>query len=474
MRIGNSSTQQPLWTAQEVADATGGTIQGNWTVTGVALDSRKLVAGDLYVAICGPQHDGHDFIAAALAAGAGAALVDHIPFGLAANAPLLIVPDTQTALENLARAARRRSRGRIVAITGSVGKTGTKEMLGRAFGVLGQTVISQGNLNNHYGLPLSLARLPADSDFGIFELGMNHPGEIATLTRLVQPHLALITRISHAHSGFFTNLDAIAAAKAEIFQGLSRNGVVVLNRDDPYFSFLVKIAKQAGATQVISFGTHDAADVALQSFIPDAKGSDVTVKLGEEIIPYRLGQPGRHWVLNSLAVLAAIKSFKGDVRRASASLAWLPDMKGRGKQYPISVSEGGVALLIDESYNASPAACRAAIETLSLVHQTRGAMGRRVAILADMLELGTESKQKHRDLAMDLLECKTDLVFAIGLEMRFMYETLPAAHRGGCWPDVASALAQLTASLTDGDTVLVKGSFGMGLTRLVDSLRISA
>ena len=307
----------PLWTAREAAAATGGLSATDWAATGVSIDTRGISAGELFVALRGPNHDGHDFVGTALARGAAAAMVDREIPGLPAAAPLLRVADALAGLAALGVAARQRTGARILAVTGSVGKTGTKEALRLALAAAGRTFASAGGLNNHWGAPLSLARMPPDTDYGVFELGMNHPGEIAILTRLVRPHIAVITAAEPAHLGFFPSLEAIADAKAEIFLGLEPGGIAVLNRDNPYFAHLAASAVRAGAAEVIGFGTHPKAAVRLLDCVLGPRGSTIEAALPGGVLHFALPVPGRHWVMNSLAVLAAAGAVGADPRRCS-------------------------------------------------------------------------------------------------------------------------------------------------------------
>lgn len=470
MSAGPHPTRRPpLWTVADAVAATGGRATGDWQAGGVVIDSRQVGAGDLFVALRGDTHDAHRFVAAALAAGAAAALVDRRPGDVAADAPLLTVTDTTRGLEALGRAARARTAAAIVAVTGSVGKTGTKEMLGQALGALGTTAISQGNLNNHYGLPLSLARLPAAAAFGVVELGMNHAGEIRALTAMARPHVAIITAIAPAHIGFFDSVAGIADAKAEIFAGLEPGGTAILNRDDAWYQRLAAAATAAGAARLLGFGCHPAADVRLTGWQGDADGSRVSARVLGRPVDYRLGQPGRHWVQNSLAVLAAIAGLGRDVATAAAALETLPEMAGRGRRLAVPLP-AGEAVLVDEAYNASPAACQAAFETVATIHAARGATGRKLAVLGDMLELGEETGPLHRGLAEPLLAAGFDGLIAVGPAMRQLHDALPAARRIAAVGRAADAIAPIRAALAPGDTVLVKGSLGIGMAPIVQAL----
>lgn len=457
-----------LWTAQEAAAATNGrNIGGPWQANGVSIDSRTVAAGDLFVALAGPKFDGHDYVASALARGGAAAVVAKQPLKVEADAKLLMVGDTQAALEALGRAARARAQGRIIAITGSVGKTGTKEALKTVLAQQARAFASSGSLNNHWGVPLSLSRMPADSDYGIFELGMNHPGEIDALTRMVRPHVAVITTIEPAHLGFFASVEAIADAKAEIFRGVERGGAAILNRDNPYYARLAKAAQDCGVSNIIGFGTNNEAAVRLTRFALHESSSTVTANVMGETIDYTIGSAGKHWVMNSLAVLAAARAAGGDVKAAAAALANLAPLAGRGERHRIAIA-GGSFTLIDESYNASPASMRAAFAVLGGTQPESN--GRRIAVLGDMLELGTESQSLHASLAQPLVEANTDLVFTLGNEMRALDDALPAARRGGHADSVGALASLLGERLHAGDVVTVKGSHGSKVYELVATL----
>jgi len=465
----------PLWTAAEAEAAAGGQSTCDWTATGISIDSRSLSRGDLFVALAGPRFDGHDFVADALARGACAAIVTHVADKLGPDAPLLVVPDTQAALEGLGRAARRRAPATVVGVTGSVGKTGTKEALRRAFERQGRTAASTGSLNNQWGVPLSLARMPRDTSFGVFEMGMNHPGEIEALTQLVRPDVAVITTIEPAHLGFFPSVEAIADAKAEIFTGVEPRGAAVLNRDNPHYGRLADAAEAKGIMRVLGFGGHPEAQVRLVDCHLHATASAVTATVMGEIIDYCVGIPGRHWVMNSLAVLAAVKAAGGDVGAAAAALGGIEPLAGRGQRHKVEV-RGGSADLIDESYNASPASMRAAFAVLAANVPDRGA--RRIAVLGDMLELGDASQDLHAELARPLVEADTDLVFTVGRDMRALHDALPTKRRGAHTATASEMAALLPDRLAPGDVVMVKGSAGsrMGIVvqRLVAGQMVAA
>jgi len=457
-----------LWTAADAAAATGGVSTVDWVATGVSIDSRTIAAGDLFVALRGPNHDGHNFVKTALERGAAAALIDRDIPGVTTTAPLLHVADTLNGLAALGAAARIRSSAQIIAVTGSVGKTGTKEALRLALAASGPTYASAGGLNNHWGAPLSLARLPPVAAYGVFELGMNHAGEIADLTRLVRPHIALITTVAPAHLGFFPSVEAIADAKAEIFLGLAPDGIAVLNCDNPYYGQLKAAAIHAGVATVWGFGVHSAAEVRLVDCVLDAAGSTVEASIAGEMVRFRVPIPGRHWVMNGLAVLAVTRACGADMARAAKALAGLEALPGRGRRHELAW-RGGTLTLIDESYNASPAAMLAALRVLATCEPAPG--GRRVAVLGDMLELGEASERLHRELAASLAAAEVSRVFLVGEEVAALYEALPPERRGGLWRSAEDASPAILNFLEPGDVVTVKGSRAVRVSRIVEHLR---
>jgi UDP-N-acetylmuramoyl-tripeptide--D-alanyl-D-alanine ligase len=453
---------QDLWSAAEIAAATGGRAHGDWAVFGVSIDSRTVRPGELFVALRGPNHDGHAFVADALARGA-AALVDQVPGHSSEAAPLVVVDDTMAALTALGGAARARSKARIAALTGSVGKTGTKEALRLALAGQAPIHASAASHNNHWGVPLSLARAPRDTVYGVYELGMNAPGEIATLTRLVRPHVALITTVEAAHLGFFPSIEAIADAKGEIFEGLEPGGIAVLNADNSYYSRLEALAEAAGCARVIGFGTAAGAAARLRDARLDSEGSDVVMTLDGRDIAFRMGAPGRHWASNALGVIACAAALGADPEAAAHALAEFRAPGGRGRQHRLAVP-GGSLTLIDDSYNANPASVRAALEVLG------SAAGRRLAVLGDMLELGDHAPRLHAGLAKAIATCRVDRVYTAGPAMRHLHEALPSARRGTHVKDAVDLLPVLRAELRPGDTLLVKGSLGMRMGRIVEAL----
>ena len=460
-----------LWTSAEAARATGGVNTRAWTASGVSIDSRSVKPGDLFIALAGPNFDGHEFIAAAFNAGAAAAVASRRPAALAAEASLLMVPDTMAALEALGRAARNRSNARFAAITGSVGKTGTKEALRLVLSAAGPTAASEGNLNNQWGAPLSLARMPRDARYGVFELGMNHAGEIAPLSRLVRPHVAVITTVEPAHLEFFPSLAAIADAKAEIFLGVEPDGAAVLNRDNVHFERLAQAARAAGINRIIGFGENEAAEARLLSCRLDAEASQVEAEILGTRVAYRLTVPGRHIVQNSLAVLGAAALLGIDLHEAAASLRQVALLKGRGARLVIDTPQGSFTL-IDESYNASPAAMRAAVAVLGRSLPGKG--GRRVAVLGDMRELGVDADRLHAELATALAAASVDLLFCCGPHMRALAAATPSNLAVEHAPESNALVPMVLHAVKPGDVVLVKGSLGSRMAPIVDALKTLA
>ena len=456
-----------LWTAEDVAAATGGHYTRPFEARGVSIDSRTVRPGDLFVALSGPRFDGHDFVADALARGAAAAVARRAPPKVAADAALLMVKDTMAALLGLGGAGRARARARVIAVTGSVGKTGTKEALKLVLGRQRPTAANEGSLNNHWGLPLSLARMAPDAGFGVFEMGMNHAGEIEPLSRLARPHVALVTWVASVHSAFFSNVEEIADAKAEVFAGMQPDGVAVLNRDSRHFSRLAAAASARGVNTIISFGVHPDAVVRLVEAVPEPEGSRVVASVSGKGATFRVGVAGRHWVMNSLAVLATVTAAGGDVAAASAALTDLRALEGRGRCHTVAVGEGSLRL-IDESYNASPVSMDAAIEVLGQARPGPG--GRRIAVLGDMLELGPETVALHAALARPLTDWGIDLVFTAGPDMVHLSQALPGSMRGGGEVDADRLLPLVTAAVRRGDVVMVKGSAGSRMGVVVRGL----
>ena len=457
-----------LWTHQDAAAATGGQSSAAWSANGVSIDSRSLQQGDLFIAIHGDNSDGHAYVPDALAKGAAAAMVARDRRINPDTGPLLVVDDTDNGLRDLGRAARDRVSARIVGVTGSVGKTGTKEMLSRALSAQGPTASTQGNLNNHWGLPLSLARMPQDTAFGVYELGMNHAGEIAPLSNLLRPDVAIITTVEAVHLEYFPSEDAIADAKAEIFYGMNDRGAAVLNIDNRHYARLRAHAEAAGLQRICTFGADPAADIHLTDMVIDEDQAQVTATIGGEALHYVLGAPGRHWVLNSLAVLGAVRIIGADYHSAAAELADYRPMAGRGERQTVVLSEGSF-LLIDESYNASPASMRAAIDVLGAAGGDNG--GRRIAVLGDMLEIGPTAPEAHASLADSLAQNGIHIAIMAGENMAHLAASLPKsiqAHHGAD----SDAIQQLVLDTVQaGDVVMVKGSLGSRMIPIADALR---
>jgi len=450
-----------LWTSAEIAAAVSGTANGRFEVSGVTFDSREVGPGDLFIAMPGTAHDGHEFVGKALAAGAAGVLVSRPVEG-----PHILVDDTARALQALGRAARKRTRATIIGVTGSVGKTSTKEALFAALGRWrpGKVHRSVKSYNNHTGVPLSLARMPRDAEYAVLEMGMNNPGEIAALARMVRPHVALITAIAPAHIENLGSEEAIADAKAEIFEGLEPDGIAILPNDTPHRDRLVRAArKQAG--MIVTFGSGDADVHALHAVRAEGGGSLITAALLESEVTFTISQRGEHWVSNALAVLAAMEAVGGDVALGGLALADLSGLKGRGERHRVR-ADGGEALLIDESYNANPASMEATLKSLG----SEADAARRIAVLGPMRELGERSDALHAALAPAVLEAKVDELVLVGEDMRPLEEALQGrVHviRATSADDAAEKVARF---LKPGDVVLVKASNSIGLSRVVDRL----
>jgi UDP-N-acetylmuramoyl-tripeptide--D-alanyl-D-alanine ligase len=454
-----------LWSAEDAARATQARRHGgDWRAAGVSIDSRSLEAGDLFIALTS-ERDGHEFVAGAFAKGAAAALVarDDDP-GQQRN--LLLVDDTQQAMEALGQAGRKRSAARYVAVTGSVGKTSTKESLRHVLADQALTAASAASYNNHIGVPLTLARVPPEARYAVIEIGMNHAGEIAPLSRQARPDVSVITTIGSAHLENLGTIDAIAVEKAQIFSGM-KGGVAVLNRDNAYFPRLADLAKGFGIDTVIGFGRHGDADMRLLDCSLDREGSDAVARYRGRDIRYRVGAPGEHWVLNSLAVLAAVDALGADIVRAANSLASVQALSGRGARHRVAVA-GGTLDLIDESYNASPVAVRAALAVLAATQP--GAGGRRIAVLGDMRELGPDAARLHGGLAGDVHAAGIDLLFACGAHMRALIEALPATLKTIHADQSTGLIAPLIGQLRAGDVVMVKGSLGTRMKPIIEAI----
>lgn len=448
--------------------ATLGQATHAFEVGGVSIDTRTLKAGDLFVALQGDARDGHEFVSAALARGAGAAMISHLRDDIPPDAPLLRVAHTMRGLEDLGRAARQRAQGRIVAVTGSAGKTTTKEMLRLALGTLGTTHASLASYNNHWGVPLSLAQLSRDTAFGVFEIGMNHFGEVRTLVGFARPEVAIVTTIAPAHLEYFGSVEAIADAKSEIFEGLIPGGTAVLPADNPCMARLVARARQTRVEQIRSFGEAPQSDARLLSLNENADCMTLEADILGRRYLFRVGAAGIHMAQNALATLLAVAVLGGDVESAAAALVGFSALRGRGARFAVTLHDGP-AEIIDESYNANPASMRAALSLLGAARPRAG--GRRIAVLGDMLELGTDSAALHAALAPPVEDSRADLVFACGRDMHALFEALPESRRGA-WGQTSSDIApEVVRTSRAGDVILVKGSFGSRMAVILDALK---
>lgn len=459
-----------IWTETEAATATGGEISGSWRATGVSIDSRTVSPGDLFIAIEGENSDGHAWVGDALAKGAAAAMIHRRVEG-ADPTRLLVVEDTMAGLEALGRAARARMTAKVIGVTGSAGKTGCKEALRHCLeATSAQVHASERSYNNHWGVPLTLARAPRDAEFAIFEMGMNHPGEIAHLTDMVEPDVAIITTIAAAHMAAFNSLDDIADAKAEIFQSMGKDGTAIIPADLPQTKRLAASARNAGVGKLVTFGADDLATARLICARVKPDRSCVRAMIGETEAAYCVGLAGEHWVLNSLGVLAAIQAAGGDLGLAAPALGRLQPMDGRGARTAVETPNGPFTL-IDDSYNANPASMRAALSVLGASEVSGDSRGRRIAVLGDMLELGPESSAMHSGLADAVLESGARKVFLCGPDMAALADRLASEVETIHAPSSAELAPQIMQAIWPGDTVLVKGSLGSRMAVVVEALK---
>ena len=450
-----------LWTSAEIAQATGGAASAPFAVSGVAFDSREVSTGDLFVAMKGDTTDGHKFIDKAFGQGAAGAIVS-----TPVDYSHVLVNDCAFALEALGQAARARMTGKVIGVTGSVGKTGTKEALFRALERAQPDAVHRSvkSYNNHVGVPLSLSRMPRNAGFGVFEMGMNHAGEMAALTRQVRPHVAIVTTIAPAHIEFFGTEAAIAQAKAEIFEGLEPGGTAIIPYDSPHVALLYSAAERYAA-RILTFGMSSQADIHAREAMPaHGGGTLVTAKLPDAELCFTIAAPGDHWVSNALAVLAAVDAIGGDLAAAGLALAEMPGLPGRGERRTVQIA-GGQALLIDESYNANPLSMAATLTQLG-----RESADRRIAVLGGMRELGSRSEELHTGLTEPLVAAQVDYAILVGAEMTPLADALNGVMDYDHVPDAASATSLLTTHMRAGDAILVKGSNGIGLSRLVAAL----
>lgn len=452
-----------LWTAQEAAAATKGRAMGDWSVSGVSIDTRTIEQGDLFVALKAAR-DGHDFVAQALEAGAAAALVSRIPEGVSENAPLLVVDDVLAGLEDLGRAARARTNARVLAVTGSVGKTSTKEMLRDMLSCQGRTHASVASYNNHWGVPLTLARMPRETEFAVIEIGMNHPGEIAPLAKLAKPHVAMITTVAAAHLEAFGSVEGIASEKASVVDGLLAGGVAVFNADIETASVLADYAVEKGVT-VQWFG-RKSVQTHLQSVTTKAQTTDARIAIDDQAYEITINSAGGHFAMNALGALRAIQALGADVAQAAVDLSrWTP-VKGRGAREVVKLASGADIDLIDDSYNANPASLRAALDVLAASQAAR-----RVAILGDMKELGPDEIAIHAAVADASSIERVDQVHTVGALMTALHDALPDTKRGQHFATAEEAAAAVSELFNGDETVLIKASLSTGLARVVDAIR---
>ena len=455
-----------LWTSEEVARALSPmVIPASFEASGVAFDSRAVTKGDLFFALAGETADGHAFVGEALRRGAAAAVVSRDLSE--AEGRMVRVADTLQALNALGRAGRRRSAARIISVTGSVGKTSTKDALRTMLAAQAPTLASVASFNNHVGVPISLARLPREARYGVFEIGMNHPGEIEPLARLVEAHVGVITNVEPAHIGHMGSEEAIADEKAGLFAAMREGAVAVLNRDSRHFERLAAHARRLGVTRIAGFGRSEAADARLLACSLQDGGSDVVALIHGRRIEYRLSAAGEHWVQNSLAALAAVEALGADLAKAAATLAKVEASPGRGARRHLAFRSGSIELL-DESYNANPASVRAMLAVLARTEPAPG--GRRLLVLGDMRELGEKADEYHAGLVDAVAASGAAQVFLCGSHMKALWQRLAADQRGVHRPDSAALAADVTAALRAGDVVAVKGSLGSKMKMVVDAV----
>lgn len=460
-----------LWTSSDLLAAMNGRPVGTLPegIIGISIDSRTIGKGEAFFAIKGDRVDGHDYAGIALANGAALLVVSEakIPALGRLIAPMIVVDDVLEAMIRLGCAARDRSAAKVIAVTGSVGKTTTKEMLRHVLSPLGRVHASVASFNNHWGVPLTLARMPEATDFGIFEIGMNHAGEIRPLTAMVRPHVAVVTSIAAAHLGNFASLDEIASAKAEIFEGVVNGGHAIIGRDIPQYELLEKAAQAAGVSHIHSFGANPKADYRLVEFSGGADGSVLWAGIGGRTREVAIGAPGRHIAENALAVIAAAELAGADIDRVVASLKSMQPEKGRGLRHRLKIGAGHLTL-IDESYNANPASMRAAIALLRDAEPSPG--GRRVAILGDMLEMGEHAAEVHAALAAPIVEAGITDVWLAGPQMAHLRSSLPPEISVAYREAVGDLVSYAVGSVAAGDVVMVKSSKGTGCAKIVEAL----
>jgi UDP-N-acetylmuramoyl-tripeptide--D-alanyl-D-alanine ligase len=460
------------WTTKEIVAATNGLASGDWVATSVSIDSRSLQPGALFVALHGSQMDGHAHVADAIAKGAVGALVSKPVLGVDPN-HLVMVADVEVALQQLGVAARARSKAKFIGVTGSVGKTGAKEMLAVALASVGSVYATKGNLNNHLGVPLSLANLPLNVDYAVIEMGMNHEGEIARLSQWARPHVSLITTVAAVHIENFKNMEAIADEKAAIFDGMGRSGVAVMNADNEHFERVRKRAEEKGLDRVLSFGTDKNALCRMVEYRIEDAGSRIEAIIAGTAITYRLGTIGKHWALASVAVLGVVDALGGDLAKAAAELAYFTEPKGRGRITQLGL-KGGHLRLVDDCYNASPVSVVGAIEKIAELRDASSEPLRTVVVLGDMLELGEHALDMHVGLLPALVNNQMDIVFAAGKFMESLYDALPEHMRGAYKPTSRELAPVVVNALRARDLVLVKGSRGSRMDAVVHAIEENA
>jgi UDP-N-acetylmuramoyl-tripeptide--D-alanyl-D-alanine ligase len=465
-----------LWTSAEAEAATGGHSTAPWEANGVSIDTRTLQPGDLFVALK-DQRDGHDFVAQAFAKGAAAALVSRVPDGVSSDKPLLIVDDVLDALRGMGRAARARMSGKVIAVTGSVGKTGTKEMLRTALTPQGKVHAAEKSYNNHWGVPLTLARMPADTDYAVIEIGMNAPGEIAPLAKLARPHVAMVTTVAAVHLAAFRSVRGIAREKASIFEGLEPGGTAVINRDIKTYPTLLGKARRLGVN-MLRFGYAGRPEFALDMVKVGEEATCVRAHHGREKLMFKLSAPGKHLAMNALGVLAAVEAAGADVAQAALALASWRSPEGRGARWMIELGPEGMdgsIELIDESYNANPAAMAAAFEVMAAAQPKDGVgrvkKGRRVAFLSDMLELGEDSFKLHAGLSQIDAVKQIDVIHCAGPLMKSLHDALPRGQAGEWHPDTETMAKRVRTLVDAGDVVMAKGSLGSKAGLIIEAVK---
>ena len=461
-----------LWETDAILAATNGRPIGNMPegITGISIDTRTLKKGEAFFAIKGDKFDGHDFLPAALRAGAAFAVVDEnklVSMG-GLKIPLIVVRDVLEAMTILGQVSRTRSKAQIIAVTGSVGKTSVKEMLRTVLSVSGEVHASVASFNNHWGVPLTLARMPETAKFGVFEIGMNHPDEIRPLVKMVRPHVALINNVAAAHIGAFETIDDIARAKAEIFDGVIPGGYGIINHDDRRYILLRDLAKEANIEHLITFGTKRGSDIWLRHLEPTDGGLKLDVRIKGKDYVYELPVTGEHMAMNSLAVLAAASMAGAEIGKTADAMARIAPADGRGTRYTIGGSGAMGITIIDESYNANPASMEAALNVLASYGGVK--TKRRIAVLGDMLELGRQSKKLHEGLAKFISSSKADLVFLVGPEMEHLAKILPKEKLGGHYKDTTNLAERLKVVFKAGDVVVFKASNSLGFSKIVQEI----